>query len=87
MWVRVPSASPKIMKLSDLVRTYLAVQSHYSRQFKDAEVYCEHDTLYIHLDEPITFSDKDLEFLDELGLHIDDTEDSDSQVVSFYMFI
>lgn len=75
------------MKLSDLARTYLTVQSHYSHQFKDAQVFCEHDTVYIHLDEPRVFSDKDLEVLDKLGLHIDDTEGSDNQVISFYMFI
>lgn len=75
------------MKLSNLARIYLAVQSHFSHTFKDAEVFCEHDTLYIHLAKPNVFSDKDLEFLDELGLHVDDTEGSDNCVVSFYMFI
>ena len=75
------------MKLNDLVRKYKTVQTHFPTQFIDTELYCEHDTLYLHLDKPKVFSDKELEFLDTLGLHIHGTEGSDNQVVSFYMYI
>ena len=75
------------MKLSNLARTYQAVQAHFSKQFKNAEVCFAHDTIYLHLDKPRVFSDKELKFLKELGLHTDDTEGSDNPAVSFYMFI
>lgn len=75
------------MKLNELVRKYKVVQTHFPAQFIDTELYCEHDTLYLYLDKPKVFSDKELEFLAELGLHTDDIEGSDNQVSAFYMNI
>lgn len=75
------------MKLIELARTYKAVQEHFPRQFQGAEIATEHDLLYIILEKPTLFSDKDLEFLNEIGFFVEDTEDSDNHVVSFYIYI
>ena len=69
MWVRVPSASPNTMKLIELARVYKCVNDRFFIRFQGAEIVAEHDELFIHLAEPINFSEEEREYLEDLGLY------------------
>lgn len=88
MWVRVPSASPNTMRLIELARIYRSVNDAFGHRFYNADVVAEHDELYIHLEKPHVFTDKELvSLVDEVGMYVHTTVDSDNDVQSFVIYL
>ncbi len=75
------------MQVKDFVSLFRTLQdTPWASDFMNAEVYPNHDEMFIWFDTPVLFSDKELASLEELGLIVDSTVDTNNEVRSFVMY-
>lgn len=74
------------MQVTEFVQIYNAIRGkRYAVDFIGAEITTDHDQVFIHLDTPMLFSDEELKFLENLGLH--SHSDSDQLINTFVIYI